>query len=222
MLHSRIFVFNPLETNCTVLWEDGSASCTVVDPGMSSPDGCRELTDFLRANGLTPDAIFLTHGHFDHLWGVDRLLSEYPAPVYLHPDDKDIMSRITGGKGMDIFSFLKHDFPTVDIADGDTLTGGGTTWKVLHTPGHSPGSCCFLAESSPLLMSGDTLFAGCIGRTDLAGGDYDVLMDSLLQKVMVLPGETDVIPGHGRPTTIGREAMTNPFLDPFNEPEKDL
>ncbi|MBO4635038.1 MAG: MBL fold metallo-hydrolase [Bacteroidales bacterium] len=218
MLHSRIFSFNPLQTNCVVLWNDGSPACTVVDPGMSSPDGCKELTDFLEEHGLTPDAIFLTHGHFDHIWGVDRLLAIWDIPVYLHPEDKHIMHRITGGLGMDSFSFLKHNFPTVDIADGDTLPSGGAQWKVLHTPGHSPGSVCYWSEENSLLLSGDTLFAGSIGRTDLAGGDYDVLMNSLLHKVMVLPGETDAIPGHGQPTTIGREAMTNPFLEPFNDP----
>ena len=223
MLHSRIFSFNPLETNCTVLWADGSAACTVVDPGMSSPENYQQITDFLQQSGLTPDAIFLTHGHFDHVWGVRHLLDQYPGiPAYLHPLDKDIMRQITGGRALDSFTFLKHEFPTVDVADGDTLTSAGTAWKVLHTPGHSPGSVCYWSQDNNLLMSGDTLFAGSIGRTDLVGGDYDTLMDSLLHKVLVLPDDTDVIPGHGQPTTIGREALTNPFLEPFNDPDPDL
>ena len=98
----------------------------------------------------------------------------------------------------------------------------GTSWKVLHTPGHSPGSVCFYAASDSLLLSGDTLFAGSIGRTDLAGGDYDVLMHSIQTRLLTLPGDTDVIPGHGQPTTIAREGMYNPFLQPFNEPGGDL
>ncbi len=219
MLHTRIFTFNPLETNCIVLWQDGEKGCVIVDPGMSSPEGCGELTDFLSANGITPQAILLTHGHFDHVWGVERLCAAFPGlKVYEHPEDKDIMERMTSGRFAEGFNFLHHDFPTLDVADGDILTIAGITFNVIHTPGHSPGSVCYYIKEDNLLLCGDTLFAGSIGRTDLAGGDYDVLMDSLLHKVMVLPGETDAIPGHGQPTTIGREGMTNPFLEPFNDP----
>lgn len=220
MLHTRIFEFNPLGTNCVVLWTDEGPSCTIVDPGMSSPEGTDSLLDFLKEHSLVPDAIFLTHGHFDHVWGVEKLLARFSVPVYLNPADKHIMDQITGGFRQS-FTFLKHDFPTVDIADGDTLESGGCSWKVIGTPGHTPGGVCYWSEENSLLLSGDTLFAGSIGRTDLAGGDYDVLMDSLLKKVLTLPGDTDVIPGHGQPTTIGREISTNPFLQPFNEADGD-
>lgn len=220
MLHTRIFPFNPLATNCTVLWADGQSACTVVDPGMSSPDGLKELADFLQDHRLTPDAILLTHGHFDHVWGVDKLLALYPVPVYLHPADQDISSQMTAGfPSVQSLSFLQHHFTTVDLADGEVVTTAGTAWKVMHTPGHTPGSVCFYSAENNLLLSGDTLFAGSIGRTDLVGGDYDQLMHSLREKLLTLPGETDVIPGHGQPTTIAREGMYNPFLQPFNEPD---
>jgi len=222
MLQTRIFQFNPLGTNCVVLWNDGSHACTVVDPGMSSPDGLQQLTDFFHAHGLTPDAILLTHGHFDHVWGVDKLLAVYPAPVYLHPADKDIMNQITAGfPGVQSLSFLQHEFTTVDVADGEVLTTAGTAWKVIHTPGHTPGGVCYYSADNKLLLSGDTLFAGSIGRTDLKGGDYDQLMASIREKLLNLPGDTDVIPGHGQPTTIAREGMFNPFLEPFNEPVEE-
>ena len=224
MLHSRIFSFNPLGTNCVVLWADGQRACTVVDPGMSSDDGLQELEDFLTREGLSPDAILLTHGHFDHVWGVERLLEKHPGlPVYMHPADRPIL---TGGtavfRGMQDLKMMKHSFPTVDLADGQVLTTAGTAWTVLHTPGHTPGGVCFYSALDNLLLSGDTLFAGSIGRTDLGGGDYDQLMLSIRQKLLVLPGETDVIPGHGQPTSIAREGMHNPFLQPFNEPEGDF
>ena len=98
------------------------------------------------------------------------------------------------------------------------MSCGGVTWKVLRTPGHTPGCVCYYSAENSLLLSGDTLFAGAIGRTDLVGGDYDAIMRSILGTVMVLPGDTDVIPGHGQPTSIAREATSNPFLEPFNEP----
>ncbi len=223
MLHTRIFPFNPLGTNCTALWEDGARACILADPGMSSDDESASVLDFLSGKGFSIEAILLTHGHFDHVWGVEKLLERFPSvPVYMHPADKGIL--LDGGsvfKGMQSFKMLRHSFSTVDIADGQVLTLGGTDWKVIHTPGHTPGSVCFYSAGNNLLLSGDTLFAGSIGRTDLVGGDYDQLMSSIREKLLTLPGGTDVIPGHGQPTSIAREGMYNPFLQPFNEPDPD-
>lgn len=223
MLQSRIFTFNPLATNCVVLWADGQQACTIVDPGMSSDEGVKDLLDFLGSHNLTPDAIFLTHGHFDHVWGVDKLLGHFSVPVYMHPADKEILADGTSVfKGMQKFKIFQHNITTTDIADGEVLTSAGTDWKVIHTPGHTPGGVCYFSAENSLLLSGDTLFAGSIGRTDLGGGDYDVLMQSIQQKLLTLPGDTDVIPGHGQPTSIAQEGMHNPFLQPFNEPEGDF
>ena len=222
MLHTRIFQFNPLGTNCTVLWADDSSSCVVADPGMSSDSGARELLDFFSRKNLVPEAILLTHGHFDHVWGVERLLERFSVPIYMHPADKGLLadgaSAIPGMGGIKKF---RHDFPTADVADGEVLAFSGFSLKVLHTPGHSPGSVCYYAADDNLLLSGDTLFAGSVGRTDLSGGDYDQLMASIRGKLLNLPGETDVIPGHGQPTSIAREGMYNLFLEPFNEPMTD-
>ena len=222
MLHSRIFSFNPLGTNCVVLWASGSSTCTVVDPGMASDDGEDQLLAFLRAENLTPEAILLTHGHFDHCWGVERVLSHFNVPVYLHPADVQMLRKGPAVfKGMQSFKKLQHEFPTLDLEDGQVLQLSGTALTVIHTPGHTPGGVCFWSAENNLLLSGDTLFAGSIGRTDLEGGDYDVLIQSIQRKLLILPGDTDVIPGHGQPTTIAREGMSNPFLQPFNEPETD-
>lgn len=223
MLHTRIFQFNPLGTNCMVTWADGSRTCTVVDPGMSSDEGEKELLGFLASEGIVPDAILLTHGHFDHVWGVERLVGKYPVPVYMHPADRDILEDgASAFRGMQSMKMLRHDFPTVDVADGDVVTSGGVAWTVLHTPGHTPGCVGYYSAEDSLLISGDTLFAGAIGRTDLQGGDYDAIMASIREKLLTLPGDTDVLPGHGQPTTIAREGMYNPFLQPFNEPDGDF
>ena len=219
MLHSRIFPCNPLGTNCVLLWDDASPACVAVDPGMSSPDGAARLLDAIQDNHLQLEAILLTHGHFDHYWGVARLLQHFPVPVYLNPADRPILELGAAVfKGMQSFSLLKADFPTQPVADGDVLRLGGTEWTVIGTPGHTPGGVCYWSKENHLLLSGDTLFAGSIGRTDLEGGDYDQLMASIREKLLNLPGPTDVIPGHGQPTSIAREGMYNPFLEPFNEP----
>lgn len=222
MLHTRIFQFNPLGTNCIVIWPHGNTFCTLVDPGMSSEEGASEMFGFLEREGLTPDAILLTHGHFDHVWGVERLLERFPVPVYMSSRDRDILADGSSAfRGMQSLRVLRHDFPTVDVADGDTVSTAGVDWKVIATPGHTPGCVCYYSAENNLLISGDTLFAGSIGRTDLKGGDYDTLMTSIKEKLLNLPGETDVIPGHGQPTSIAREGMYNPFLEPFNEPYEE-
>lgn len=223
MLHTRIFEFNPIGTNCILAWADGSSTCAVFDPGMSSQDGLERLCGFLAERSLTPGAIFLTHGHFDHVWGVKPLLEKFPVPVYMSEADNEVLhygASIFGGHVS--FKSLDTEFEFIPVQDGQTLSGGGTGWTVIATPGHTPGSVCYYCRENNLLISGDTLFAGAIGRTDLFGGDYDALMKSLMEKVMVLPGETDVIPGHGQPTTVGREGTTNPFLQPFNEPDSPM
>lgn len=223
MLHSRIFTFNPLGTNCTVLWAGSSKTCTVVDPGMSCAEEYTALSGFLTEEGLTPDAIFLTHGHFDHVWGVDHLLKTLDVPVYLNPADEGLARNGASAlRGMENFKVLRHDFPITPVGDGDVLSSGGVSWTAIHTPGHTPGGMCYYSADDNLILSGDTLFAGSIGRTDLTGGDYDVLMASIRERLLVLPDDTDLIPGHGQPTTIGREALYNPFLQPFNDADGDF
>ena len=222
MLRTRIFQFNPLGTNCVIAWDSDSSVCTVFDPGMSSKEEVDSLADFLQGHSLTPGAILLTHGHFDHFWGVFGLLEHYKVPVYMDHEDLVTMSKgaqVFSGMGPVSFKTLRTDIETLDLPG--EISVGGVSWKVIKTPGHTPGGVCYYSEENGLLISGDTLFAGAIGRTDLLGGDYDVLMKSLLEKVMTLPGDTDVIPGHGQPTSIAREATANPFLQPFNEPDAD-
>ena len=219
MLQIKIFPVNPLGTNCYVCWDDAGKACVVVDPGFYRPDEEDMVLDFLRDNGLAPDAVLLTHGHFDHAWSAASVARHAACPVYLSVADDPVLKgssamleRLQLEKAVEPFAYQ-------DVTDGQIIHAGGVAWKVITTPGHSPGSVCYLCTEWGVLLSGDTLFAGSIGRTDLPGGDYDHLMKSLMDKVMTLPGDTDVLPGHGRPTSIARESASNPFLLPYNEPD---
>jgi glyoxylase-like metal-dependent hydrolase (beta-lactamase superfamily II) len=219
MLQIKIFPVNPLGTNCYVCWDDAGQACVVVDPGFYRPDEEDMVLNFLRDNELAPDAVLLTHGHFDHAWSAASVARFANCPVYLSVADDPVLQgssamleRLQLEKSVEPFAYQ-------DVTDGQILHAGGVDWKVIATPGHSPGSVCYLCEEWGVLLSGDTLFAGSIGRTDLPGGDYDHLMKSLMEKVMTLPGDTDVLPGHGRPTSIARESTSNPFLLPYNEPD---
>lgn len=221
MIQIKIFAFNPLGTNCIVVWDDGGDTCAVADPGIWRDEEAAELDAFLQENSLTPDAILLTHGHFDHVWGVAALVRKRGCPVYMHPADgrmahlgTALFPQLSLGRDVERFDFIP-------LTDGRTLEAGGLSWEVIATPGHSPGSVSFYCADGGVLLSGDTLLSGSIGRSDLEGGDYDALIHSVMDRLMGLPGEVEVIPGHGPATSIGREAMTNPFLIPFNEPDTD-
>ena len=212
--------FNPLQARCIVFVPEGSKQCAVVDPGASDPGEQAELFGFLDAQGLRPEKILLTHGHFDHFFAVSALRERYGCPVLMHPADAPLLRQMhswaasIGQPGPDV------DFPFSALHDGERIpVGGSGRLEVIATPGHSPGSVCFYDAAEGVLLSGDTLFNGTIGRSDLPGGDYDALIRSVTERLMGLPGETTVLPGHGSPTTIGHEAGSNPFLVPFNEPE---
>ena len=236
MIHIQDFTFNSFQTRCSVVWDD-SLSCAIVDPGCSSDAEISELTSFISSRGLKPVCIMLTHGHFDHVLGVADLVSRYDnLPVYMHPADKATLA------GNEYFSKwfgapLPASFETVDICEACPSEGctdgpdgqkcisvievGGLRFKVIETPGHTPGGVSFYEPAEKVLFSGDSLFAGAIGRTDHPGGDYEMLMKSILGKLVTLEGSVSVIPGHGPCTDIAREGMTNPFLLPFNEPYED-
>ena len=226
MIRIKAFPVNPLGENTVILWREGKGRCVVVDPGMWGETEVAAVQDFMTAEGIVPEAILLTHGHFDHTMGIAPLRERHPAAVYMHPADRElaqlgpgIFRGVTGnafGTKAERETGLKDVRPVTEAAP---VEAAGMTFRVIETPGHSPGSVCYYLEEARLLLSGDTLFAGSIGRSDLPGGDYDDLIRSIMDKLMGLPGDTDVICGHGPATSIGREAMTNPFLIPFNEPE---
>lgn len=215
MLNIEDIIVNPIEERCIVIW-DGTRECVIFDPGCLYPEEKGKLDGIIRNNALTPKAILITHGHFDHVFGAAHLQKKYGIPAYMSPEDAPLLSGVFSSMfGIDD----PEPFDTTDIHDGDVIRFGSHQFDVITTPGHSRGSVVYYCHEEKLLISGDTLFAGAIGRTDLPGGDYDRLMESLKGKVLGLAPDVDVLPGHGPATTIADEIQKNPFLLPFNEPE---
>ncbi len=220
MIQAKCFYFNDFRECSTVLWDE-SGEGVIVDPGCNSDDEKNALCSFIDMKGIRPVKILLTHGHFDHVLGLTDCARKYNIPVYMHPADKEILkiddffTRTYG------FRMPVIDIETTDIADGDIITFGNTELEVIHTPGHTPGGVCYYDKADKLLLSGDTLFAGSIGRTDHPGGDYDMLMESINTRLMDMDGDVTVIPGHGPHTSIADERTGNPFLQPFNLPEDE-
>jgi glyoxylase-like metal-dependent hydrolase (beta-lactamase superfamily II) len=220
MIHIEDFTFNSFCTRCSLVWDE-NGNCAIIDPGCSTADETGAVTGFIQAKGLKPSCIMLTHGHFDHIFGAASLARHYgDIPVYMNPADKVTLEQneyFSRGFGVP----APEAFQTTDIREGSVVEVGSLHFEVLETPGHTIGGVCYLERSEKTLFSGDTLFAGTIGRTDHPGGDYDKLMESIFTKLLHLEGETKVIPGHGPCSDIATERMTNPFLMPFNEPYEE-
>lgn len=201
-------------------WDEDGAG-VIVDPGLYDGTETEALTGFLEEKGITPQAIFLTHCHPDHVYGVTALVARYGVKVYMSPEDKVMkpyMAMISGAVGM---HEPDMNFNTEDVHDGMNIRIGKAEYTVIATPGHTPGGVCYYDREDKVLFSGDTLFAGSIGRSDLPQGDYDKLIVSVMDKVMGLDGDVMVLPGHGPKTDIAHERTHNPFLQPFNEPDDD-
>jgi hydroxyacylglutathione hydrolase len=205
-----------LQCNCSILGDRKTREAIVVDPG----DEVERILDMLGRYKLTVKAIISTHAHVDHVGGLAKLHQYTGAPVMMHSEDLPLYNAMEIQAGF--LGMKTPELTDVDhlLKDGDALQWGGFQASVIHTPGHTPGSLCLylpkesgkVTLSQPQLYAGDTLFAGSIGRTDLWGGSLEQIMQSLTQKLMQLPEDTIVYPGHGEITTIGRERATNPFL----------
>jgi hydroxyacylglutathione hydrolase len=207
--------------NCYVVAPASGEECVVVDPGQDAQRGIEEL---LARHRLKPIAVLLTHGHLDHVWSVAPVCGAKGIPAYIHPDDRELLTDpakgLALGVGQQLFGGLTFSEPddVRELANGATLTLAGCEFTVGHTPGHTPGSVTFRTDDAPdgfeqarTLFSGDLLFAGSIGRTDLPGGDHQAMLRSL-SRTLTLPDDTLVLPGHGPQTTIGAERRGNPFL----------
>jgi len=200
--------------NCFLVAPEPGAECVIIDPGEGAGTG---IADIVAEHRLKPVAVLLTHGHIDHVWSVAPVCGARGIPAYIHPDDRALLSDpargLPLGAGQQLFGGLEFTEPddVRELADGTVLNLAGLEITVNHAPGHTPGSVVF--HSDPAVMfSGDLLFAGSIGRTDLPGGDTAAMMDSLARVCLTLPDETRVLPGHGPQTTIGVERVSNQFL----------
>ena len=192
--------------NCYLVIDEGSRECVVIDPGEEAGLILRRITEA----GVRPVAIWVTHAHLDHVMGVPRLSRETGAPIYLHPADRELYDHVIQ-QGL-AFGIRVESLPSPDreFVPGETVQVGTAGFTVRHAPGHSPGSVCLVGDG--VVFTGDVLFAGSIGRTDLPGADFDTLIRSIERELLVLPDSTMVYSGHGPETTVGRERGTNPFL----------
>jgi hydroxyacylglutathione hydrolase len=199
-------------TNCYVVSAGPGGPGVVIDAPPDLPGVC----ELVRRAGVVPTALLLTHAHLDHLGGAGGVIGEYGIPASLHPEDTGLadglpaqVRLLLGFDGGGGYAGAERYEP---LTHGEVLDLAGLRFRVLHTPGHTPGHCCFWLEEEGVLFSGDHLFAGSIGRTDLPGGDYGALLRSMAERVVALPSETHVLPGHGPATTLARELASNPFL----------
>lgn len=205
------FTFNPFSENTFVLF-DNSKQCAIVDPGCSNHAEQQELTAFIAQQGLTPVLLLNTHCHIDHVLGNAFVAKTYNLPLHLH--QLELQTYADTGRWADMFGLMMEEMPKnqIFIDEPQQLTFGNTILQVLFTPGHSIASVSFYESTTKQLVAGDVLFYQSIGRTDLPGGDFDVLAKSIRTKLYTLPDETTVYCGHGPKTSIGFEKQHNPFV----------
>lgn len=198
----------PFQENCYIVGDESTGEGALIDPG----DEAARIALAAEQTQIEVGAIILTHSHIDHVGAVAELAEEYACPVLLHAEAEEMLKSVPQQAAMMGVKFGR--VPNVDryIATGETLEVGGLRLRSLYTPGHAPGHLVFHIESEGLAISGDAVFAGSVGRTDLPGGSMDVLMASIRDEILTLPDETRLYPGHGPATTVGDERSTNPFL----------
>lgn len=203
-------ILGEFQTNCYIIRRSKTAAdCLIIDAGLDAD----KIIDFLEAGRLNPLAVILTHGHIDHIAGLEQLRLQYTdLKVYIHKQDAQMLTGEKGNLSELMGVSLRTGPANCILTDGQLIELAGIALKVIHTPGHTPGGICLYSEKDGILFSGDSLFSDSVGRTDFPGGSMPQLIQSIKKNLLTLPAETIVYPGHGPVTTIGREKATNPFI----------
>lgn len=207
MIH-EVLAVGPLQCNCSILGDEATHEAIVVDPG----GDISRITALLDKHLLKVKQILITHAHIDHIAGAARLKRLTSAPVLYNQNDLPLVKMMDEQAGWIGVATPEVPAPDDTLDDGKVIAVGEISGSILHTPGHTEGSVCLYLPKESLLLAGDTLFAGSIGRTDLPGGDFHKILTSIRERLMTLPDEVDVVPGHGERTNIGTERDSNPFL----------
>jgi glyoxylase-like metal-dependent hydrolase (beta-lactamase superfamily II) len=214
MLTVKSFTFSPVQENTYVLYNE-QKQCCIIDPGCYFPEEREELKTGIVETGLNPVLLLNTHCHLDHVFGNKFVHDTWGLPLHLHPKEKPVLDFAPQSGKMWQLPFQNYEGPLVYLQPGNKIKIGDEELEVRFAPGHSPGSVAFYHEAGSFIIGGDVLFSMSIGRTDLPGGDYDTLVQSIQAQFFTLPDETKVYSGHGPVTTIGFEKMNNPFVKLF-------
>lgn len=209
---TKRFPVNPFEMNCYVYHDENSKEGVIIDPGAYTDDERKMILDYFASNSIEIKYILLTHGHVDHILGNKWAKENFHVDMFMHKEDLPLIELSVEQALM--FGVEIEQSPTPDkfLDENTEFNFGNCKFKIIHTPGHSPGSVCYVDEKNKLIFGGDCLFKGSIGRTDLWRGNYDELLASIKNKILVYPNEFTVYPGHFEETTIGDEKKLNPFL----------
>ena len=211
MLTLKTFTFNPVQENTYILYNE-KKECCIIDPGCYFQEEKARLKTEIEKAGLTPVLLLNTHCHLDHIFGNKFVYDTWGLELHLHEKEKPLLDNGPASGMRFQLPFENYEGPLVYIKEGENIKLGNEELQVFFTPGHSPGSVSFYHEAGGFIIGGDVLFNGSIGRTDLPGGDYDTLVNSIQTKFFTLPDDTKVYSGHGPVTTVGFEKMNNPFV----------
>jgi glyoxylase-like metal-dependent hydrolase (beta-lactamase superfamily II) len=212
MLNIKRFTFNPFAENSYIVWDSETNDAAVVDPGCYDHEERNEIGNFIKSNSLKLKYLILTHCHLDHIFGSCYIKTNFDVTYYAPEEDLPLLKQASQQASMFGLEILEICLPDKFIKDDLELNLGKIKIEFLFTPGHTPGGYCLYFRDQNICITGDVLFDGSIGRTDLPGGNYDQIIKSVREKLLVLPEDTKVYPGHGEMTTIGKEKKYNPFL----------
>ncbi len=211
MITVKTFVFNPFSENTYILFDE-TKECVIIDPGCFDKKEEEEITSFITSNKLIPKYILITHGHIDHVLGINYLKHKLNIPVWIPKEEEQTYNAVPSYSGSYGFNNYKHTPANYLINEGEEILFGTSSLHTIYAPGHSAGHAAFINTDENICIGGDILFSGSIGRVDLPGGDYDTLIKSIKEKLFVLNESMVVYPGHGPTTTIKQEKATNPFF----------